>query len=744
HELPDLLAGAGGSGRSEGDELLAVLQRWSVLLGQLRRWQNVAFALRYHCQPAERRVDAAVLLRVSSRPGTVDNVAAAIQRQLAALLSQFNLTTEPLAERAALLQFLAPLERGHLVELRQHEAALPLRAVDQSFYVVYPHAAPNGPWLAPLALALEQRAPTLINLHLEPTQLRADERDTFARKASFAQQLGDGRIGGVMFGTDRVTPDPAAAQAGQLFARNIERLREPFLLTAQVLGADAVSARAVANELALAVALKAPLDRQETAVDARNSAFTRSAPWRTLAELSLADWGATAAPQGQERLRYLVDATTAAAVFRPPITPRDVTKPTPGINEQLLRQRNRPAVGSRSDVSAERLAPLVLTLRFTPRGDTAEVTWEAPEIGHVVTRLDAPYDAATLPLVLAALDVVQSPHYHKYAQEFEVNGPGLLASHGLWDGSRVPADVDRRVGQALYRALVANRDADRALAGMRNYAIAQGRSLSYLLRFAPGAEELAALPWELLRDPAGAALMSGGRQAMCVRYLDLDTALPPPAALGPTLRILAISPAVGVEAEDREADRVARTIAWEPLVRDGLVAVEELRPATIRELVNRLSDGDPVDVLHFYGHGRFQNNHGELRFDPLQTGEGWVSADRFAGLLHTSARPPQLVLLHACHSALGTIGLRTGTGPALIAAGVPAVVAMQLSMRTTAAARFTEKVYRSLARGESLQEAVSIGRQALYSEAEDGASWYVPTLTIRSRDTGPLRLVRPL
>jgi hypothetical protein len=65
---------------------------------------------------------------------------------------------------------------------------------------------------------------------------------------------------------------------------------------------------------------------------------------------------------------------------------------------------------------------------------------------------------------------------------------------------------------------------------------------------------------------------------------------------------------------------------------------------------------------------------------------------------------------------------------------------MQLSVRVDAALRFAEVLYHALAHGEPLQRAVSIARQALYVEEPDGASWYVPTLTINSRETGSFYL----
>jgi hypothetical protein len=61
-------------------------------------------------------------------------------------------------------------------------------------------------------------------------------------------------------------------------------------------------------------------------------------------------------------------------------------------------------------------------------------------------------------------------------------------------------------------------------------------------------------------------------------------------------------------------------------------------------------------------------------------------------------------------------------------------------VRAAAATRFSEVMYKALARGEPLQRAVVQARQALYVEEADGASWYVPTLTIRASDAGPLFL----
>jgi CHAT domain-containing protein len=384
--------------------------------------------------------------------------------------------------------------------------------------------------------------------------------------------------------------------------------------------------------------------------------------------------------------------------------------------------------------------PIMLTLRLAPQGKNALITWEADEVGHYTSKFRPPYDSATLRLVIKALDAIQYPNHPLEGPKFEQAERDQLAKLNLWQGDRVAVDIDRRVGRALYDRLLADDNAKIALSGVRNAVIANARPLTYLLRFPPDAVELAALPWELLRDNTNPLVLSQGQLASFVRYLDLEQALPPPYAPGKTLSILAVAPHADIPADIRAEERQARDSAWAKLKAAGTVTLEELSPVKVTDLVDRIQRGPPVDILHFYGHGRYKNDHGELLFDAPEDGKVWIPADRLAALLGQI----RLVMLHACKSAMvGEADLLTGVAPALTAASVPMVVAMQLTVQMDAATRFAEIVYNDLARGRSIQEAVSRARQALYVESSDGASWYVPTLTIRSRHAEPMRLIQP-
>jgi len=96
----------------------------------------------------------------------------------------------------------------------------------------------------------------------------------------------------------------------------------------------------------------------------------------------------------------------------------------------------------------------------------------------------------------------------------------------------------------------------------------------------------------------------------------------------------------------------------------------------------------------------------------------------------------RLVVLNACETAV--VGGKAAQDPfagvaaALVLGGMPAVVAMQSSIRDAHAVVFTAAFYRRLARGMSVEEAVTEGRQAILSQEPETASWAIPVLFLRA------------
>jgi hypothetical protein len=274
----------------------------------------------------------------------------------------------------------------------------------------------------------------------------------------------------------------------------------------------------------------------------------------------------------------------------------------------------------------------------------------------------------------------------------------------------------------------------------RSQAAAMNRPLAISLLLPPDAVELGALLWELLWDNRPAPLLlSATPSLLLTRHLDIADPLPPLIERrGRPLRILSITPqAQRAPGEYAEITGELEQL-WGNLTARGIAEVVSISPATRADLAQAMRH--TPDIVQFTGHGWYAEGRGVLRFDPLTPGvpADFVDADQVAVAL----RGARLVVLSACRGAqsagieAGTDSLFTGVAPALSAAGVPAVVGMQLGIRVGAALRASGAIYSALADGLSVQAAVGRARDELYVAESDRASWYVPTLYIRSREPG--------
>ncbi len=393
-----------------------------------------------------------------------------------------------------------------------------------------------------------------------------------------------------------------------------------------------------------------------------------------------------------------------------------------------------------------------LKLVFSYAADGTIARWEADVIGVRQSIVNPPYDSADLALVLKALDVLQDPYYptpvtieqhRRFA--FTLDEQERLERLGLWNNAEghVHANTPRQVGRTLYRALTSDPVGKQALNTVRDHAVALAQPIMLSMCFPADAIDLAALPWELLWDDEPTPLLfSRGGQIVFTRHLDLAQALPPPYRSSHPLRILAITPHAGTTPELRQIEREARMAAWKPLLENGQATILEVSPATRRALLRLESDWTTPDIVHYFGHGRYHAGQGALLLDDKAQGI-WTDVAMIATLFSQA----RLVFLHACQGAMVAPSaadgcqdqsLLTGIGPALSAAGVPLVVGMQLSVRTMAAASFSRSLYRELATGASVQQAVSNARRALYIAETDRVSWFVPTVYVRSRGTEPI------
>jgi hypothetical protein len=408
--------------------------------------------------------------------------------------------------------------------------------------------------------------------------------------------------------------------------------------------------------------------------------------------------------------------------------------------------QEEPPLGNLSgnDAPPPTLPPIQLTLRFSPTSKGANITWESDAVGSVKSSFTVPYNQH-LPLIVKALDASQHPGHPAIGPQFNEDERKTLGALGLWKQGRVPSEAHQVVGRKLFSALTRSKNGGQALNTVRETARFQGKSISYILRFPREAVELAALPWEAMRDDRQSVLLSRGNREIdsCERYLDLDEALSPPLPAGKKLHILALSPEAGIPVDIRDEERTARLKSWSALKEKGLLDWDELSPVTTVSLDDRMRRGPTPDIIHYYGHGIYRDGQGYLQFDSATTPGQYelVSANRLSAILGGI----RLIMMHACQSAMVDVaenqsGLLTGIAPSLSVVS-EAVVAMQLTVRISAATRFSEVFYEEIARGRSLQAAVADARRSLYVTEGDGASWYVPTLYIRTREQKPIYLL---
>lgn len=308
-----------------------------------------------------------------------------------------------------------------------------------------------------------------------------------------------------------------------------------------------------------------------------------------------------------------------------------------------------------------------------------------------------------------------------------------------------PAAPDpRAVGARLFDALFTSSVRDRWLYSRGRVADRADAGLRLRLHFDladPAAAALAALPWELVYDTERNDFLARSRGTPVVRYLEVTGRVDPPAVEPPLSILVAGASPRGAEPLDIEAEVEALRRAW---AGDAPVEIHAL-PHTTPEELRRTLIARSCHVLHLVAHG-----------DQPAGGEGVVLLERPGGgprlvgaevLAQTLRDVPtlRLVVLGSCSTAAfprrDGIDPFTGTAIALVAGGLPAVLAMQFPISDLAAVELGHGLYPALAAGEPIEAAVVEARQAIYTARPDTYEWATPVLFLRSsegRVLGPL------
>lgn len=348
-----------------------------------------------------------------------------------------------------------------------------------------------------------------------------------------------------------------------------------------------------------------------------------------------------------------------------------------------------------------------------------------------------PFDEAARGMLLTRLETVVL----RSAVPQEAGEDEELAAH-LPD----PVAVGRALHDSLFSGAVGRRFAysqgvTRADGGTRGEPGAPQTGLRLRILLPPGpppaAAAVASLPWELIYDEESRDFLGRGRLTPVVRCLDVPGAHRQPAAEPPVGVLVAMAAPAGSQPLDfdRARRRIADSWGGHPALR-----VDFLPHATLEAVRDKLLEGR-FHVLHFAGHGRFDEITGEgrLLFED-DAGSPHPVAGRVLADTLRDAPPLHLVVLNAC--ATGRFPRRRGLDPytgvatALVAAGLPAVVAMQFPVTNFAAREFGRRFYHALAAGDPLEAAVAEGRHAVYRARPESYEWATPVLFLRGGQGG--------
>jgi CHAT domain-containing protein len=293
-------------------------------------------------------------------------------------------------------------------------------------------------------------------------------------------------------------------------------------------------------------------------------------------------------------------------------------------------------------------------------------------------------------------------------------------------------------GQGLFQAVFADRSAERLFNEFQD-AEGEGRQIT----IAASQPEILRLPWELLCDPSGTYLVHEQPRIAIRRQFVGNVRGSKEVTPKAQLRLLmVVSRPDGAGFIDPRSEAQAVLKAIEQTA-PGRVVVEFLRPATLKNLRERLQDRSlPVDIVHFDGHGVFTSDGevtagkhdgltkgsksldmGYLLFEDADGGAERVSAEKLGDALNR--QQVSLVVLSACQSAmmgqgedaLGCVAAQ------LTNRGIPAVLAMTYSVLVATTEQLFGKFYGELAAGQSLGIALANARQDLYFEQKRGLRW---------------------
>jgi hypothetical protein len=299
-------------------------------------------------------------------------------------------------------------------------------------------------------------------------------------------------------------------------------------------------------------------------------------------------------------------------------------------------------------------------------------------------------------------------------------------------GSRAPTDAELiNFGRKLFDVMF-------PLEVRRLYDVARSRERAGHLNviFTSMIPWVSDKPWEFAFDPDRKTFLATEELHFVRNAITSIPAEQITEKRGPLRILVAAAQPVGAGKLSIEEEEAVVRRGFEPLIEAKLVNVEILRSTTPTNLHRWISVGD-YDVVHFIGHGEFDEDaqEGYLIFEDGHGRLDKINTRTAREIL--AQREIRLVFLNACETGRGgQADFNRGIAPALVAGGLPAVVANQYNVLDLSATEFAQHFYWALAQGATLGSAAREARIAVnYSISGENIDWAVPVVYARDPES---------
>ena len=293
-----------------------------------------------------------------------------------------------------------------------------------------------------------------------------------------------------------------------------------------------------------------------------------------------------------------------------------------------------------------------------------------------------------------------------------------------------------RIGLKFYKALFHDEVESIFQKSCGKVELTKNLGLRLQLRIEP--PELRVYPWELLYSPLMQEFLCIQVSYPLVRYFELPRTSSPLQCKLP-LRLLVAIPNIPEGYAEFDVAKEKQLLS-EALVKcANSVTVDYLQGesgVTLSDISDALMEKQ-YHCFHFIGHGEFQDDKGYLLFNDQQGNADAVDDRRFASLFRNH-EDMRLIVLNSCKgAALSATEPLVGMAPKLLAAGVPAVIAMHYAIYDDVAKLFAREFYRSLFRGDNqgrVEYAISFARSRLEAEYPNERAVATPVLYMHAKD----------